>query len=126
MSNATIEKIAPPSRFLLLPNELRKKVYKELLSEFTGDTSALRGAILSCHQLVQELSHEMSSMFYANLFSTLSSIQAAWDTAHFSSTLRTLLLGAKVSISIPKSAFLHPSAGTDPLVSKILAPILYF
>jgi hypothetical protein len=39
MSNATIKKIAPPSRFLLLPNELRKKVYKELLSEFTGDTS---------------------------------------------------------------------------------------
>jgi hypothetical protein len=101
MSNATIKKIAQPSRFLLLPNELRKKVYKELLSEFTGDTSPLRGA-------------------------PLSSIQAAWNTAFSSSALRTSLLGAKVSISIPKPAFLHPSAGTNPLVSKILAPILDF
>jgi hypothetical protein len=124
-SDATIKELTPPSRFLQLPSELRIKVYKELLSDFTGNTSPVRAAILSCRQLNHELSYEMPSVFHANLSLTILSIQTVWDKAVPLSALRiTLLLAGtslrspKVGISIPKSAFLHPSAGTDPLVSN--------
>jgi hypothetical protein len=68
--------------FLLLPAELRIAIYHALLSSspFTTPTSPLlRGALLSSSQLSCELTYEMPSFFFANLSSTIASIQTTWN-----------------------------------------------
>jgi hypothetical protein len=118
--------------FLLLPSEIRISVYEHLLSDFTGDTTALQGAMISSSQIKAELEHEMPRMLHAHLTATVQSTQQAW-AAQFptSSPLLITLSPAdaelNLGVSIPKSVFLtsHRERNTDPLV-LVLSPLLPF
>jgi hypothetical protein len=100
--------------FLMLPGELHIKVYEKLLEDFTGDTTPLQGALLSCRQLKREIEHELPGMFLESLTTTVRSIQQTW-ASHFPTAgplLATLpaahtpLNEMHLQISMPKSVFL--------------------
>jgi hypothetical protein len=128
MSNINV---ASPA-FLLLSSEIRISVYEHLLSDFTGDTTDLQGAMMSSSQVKAELEHEMPRMLHVHLTATVLFIQQAWAAQFptFSPLLITLSPAdaeLTLSVSIPKSVFLtsHRDLNTDPLVS-VLSPLLPF
>jgi hypothetical protein len=80
----------------MLPAELRLLAYSNLIPEdFKGETEELKGILLSCKLLHEELLHELTKAFRATLERTLASVTSEWN-AEFKVPLRITQSGSKL------------------------------
>jgi hypothetical protein len=92
----------------MLPAELRLMAYSNLIpKDFKGGTEELKGILLSCKLLHEEVLHELTNAFRATLKRTLASVTSGWN-AEFNAPLRITQSGSKIdelslSVEIPGS-----------------------
>jgi hypothetical protein len=133
-----------PSVIDKLPAELRLEAYATLIPEdFKGSTDELRGILLSCKFLSQELNHELVRVYLANLNAAIAHVTATWDAAYdvplritqSGSTLHNVCLTVQIPWSIlPEDPYMpgcpcytpHEGVTKVSQIWNILLPLLAF